>query len=89
MITMLLVLHVIVVLLLIGIILIQKSEGGLGLGTGGGSQNMFTARGAANFLTRTTSVLAAIFLANCVLMSTLTNSKLKQSSAFLHQKTKM
>ncbi len=87
MISSLLVLHVIVVLLLVGIILIQKSEGGIGLGTGGGGAGgMFTARGAANFLTRATSVLAAIFLTNSLLMGAITSSQIKKSSSFLQKK---
>ncbi len=83
----LLILHVIVILLLIGIILIQKSEGGLGLGTaGGGGQGMFTARGTANFLTRATAVLATIFFVNCLLMSALTNLEIKKTTSILQKK---
>lgn len=86
MISSLLVLHVIVVLLLAGVILIQKSEGGIGLGTGSGAGSMFTARGAANFLTRATAILAAIFLINCLFMGALTSIQIKNSTSFLQKK---
>ncbi|OCW56561.1 preprotein translocase subunit SecG [Hoeflea olei] len=57
--TVLIVIHLMIVLALVGIVLIQRSEGG-GLGIGGGSGFM-SARGAANALTRTTAILAAAF----------------------------
>ena len=61
MVTFILVLHIIVTVFLVGIILIQKNEGG-GLGVGSGNMGgMMSARGTANFLTRTTAVLATIF----------------------------
>jgi preprotein translocase subunit SecG len=57
--TVLLVIYLMVVIALIGVVLIQRSEGG-GLGIGGGSGFM-SARGTANVLTRTTAILAALF----------------------------
>ena len=57
----LIVLQGIVAAALVGIILIQRSEGG-GLGTGGSPSGLMSARGAADFLTRTTSALAAMFI---------------------------
>ncbi|MGE3306325.1 MAG: preprotein translocase subunit SecG [Rhizobiaceae bacterium] len=57
--TVLIVIHLMVVVALVGVVLLQRSEGG-GLGIGGGSGFM-TARGAANALTRTTAILAAAF----------------------------
>ncbi len=62
--TVLLVVHVIIALALIGMVLIQRSESdGFGLGSGGGS-NFMTGRAAANFLTRTTAILATLFILN-------------------------
>ena len=61
MITFLLVVHAIIAALLVGVILMQKSEGG-GLGMGGGPAGLMTARGAADFLTRATSILATLFV---------------------------
>jgi preprotein translocase subunit SecG len=60
----LLVTHLIVTLALIGVVLVQKSEGGgLGIGSGGGGGGFMTGRGTANLLTRTTAVLGTLFFA--------------------------
>jgi preprotein translocase subunit SecG len=60
--TVLLVVHLIIAVILIGTILLQKSEGGaLGIGGGGGGGNLFSARGVGNTLTRTTAILALAF----------------------------
>ena len=62
----LLTIHAMVVVALIVVVLLQRSDGGaLGLGGGGGGGFM-TGRGAANALTRTTSILAAIFFATSI-----------------------
>jgi preprotein translocase subunit SecG len=62
MIKVLLVLHVFVTIALIGVVLIQRSEGGgLGLGGGQGMGNFMSGRGTANLLTRTTAVLGTAF----------------------------
>jgi len=65
MVTVVLTIHVLIVIALIGVVLLQRSEGGaLGMGGGGGGGGGFmTGRGAANALTRTTSILAALFFA--------------------------
>lgn len=65
--TVLIVVHLMVVLALVGVVLLQRSEGG-GLGIGGGSGFM-TARGAANALTRATAILAAAFFATSLILS--------------------
>lgn len=65
--TVLIVIHLMVVLALVGVVLLQRSEGG-GLGIGGGSGFM-TARGAANALTRATAILAAAFFATSLVLS--------------------
>ena len=67
--TVLLVIYLMVVIALIGVVLIQRSEGG-GLGIGGGSGFM-SARGTANALTRTTAILAALFFALALGMNVL------------------
>ena len=58
--TILLVIHALLALLLIIIVLIQRAEGGA-LGIGGGSDGM-TPRGAADALTRTTAIIATLFI---------------------------
>ncbi len=62
MIKVLLVLHVFVTIALVGVVLIQRSEGGgLGLGGGQGMGNLMSGRGTANLLTRTTAILGTAF----------------------------
>jgi preprotein translocase subunit SecG len=64
MVTVLLIIHLFVTLALIGVVLIQRSEGGgLGIGTSQGMGAFMTGRGTANLLTRTTAVLATVFFA--------------------------
>ena len=68
MIQVVLVIHLMVAVALIGVVLMQKSEGGaLGIG-GGGMSNFMTGRGSANVLTRTTAILAACFMLTSVLL---------------------
>ena len=61
----LLVAYLLIVLALIAVILLQRSEGG-GLGMGGNAGGMMTVRGTANLLTRTTAVLAALFFTTAI-----------------------
>jgi preprotein translocase subunit SecG len=63
------VVHLLIVLAMIGVVLLQKSEGG-GLGIGGGGSFLST-RGTANVLTRTTAYLAAIFFTTSFILSVL------------------
>ena len=53
---------------LVSVILMQRSEGG-GLGVGGSSSGFMTARGAADFLTRSTAVLGGLFIALSILLA--------------------
>src|ERR1700704_4396536 len=63
------VVHLMIVLSMIGVVLLQKSEGaGLGMGGGGG---FITSRGSANVLTRATGMLAAAFFATSLILSIL------------------
>ena len=66
--TLLLVAELIIAVALICFVLLQRSEGGaLGMGGGGGGMGgLFTARGAADTLTRTTAILAFLFFATCI-----------------------
>ena len=64
----LLVIHLMVAAALVGVVLMQKSEGGaLGIG-GGGMSNFMTGRGTANVLTRATAILAACFMLTSLLL---------------------
>ena len=68
MLTFLLVVQAIVAAALVGVILMQRSEGG-GLGMGGSPSGLMSARGAADFLTRATTILATIFVTLCIVMA--------------------
>lgn len=72
--TFLLVLHAIIAAALVTVILMQRSEGG-GLGMGGSPTGLMSARGAADFLTRATTILAALFVAMCILLATLASMR--------------
>jgi preprotein translocase subunit SecG len=65
--TVIIVIHLMIVVVLIGTVLLQKSEGG-GLGMGGGAGFM-SSRGTANLLTRTTAILAVGFFATSLILS--------------------
>src|SRR6516165_10687378 len=78
----LIVIHLIVVLALVAVVLLQRSEGG-GLGLGGGSSGVsgfLTGRGQANALTRATTILAAAFFLTSILLTMLQTYGHKPSS---------
>ncbi len=73
MIILLLAVHILIAISLVGVILLQKSEGGaLGMG-GGGMSGFMTGRSTANLLTRVTAVLAAAFMTTSILLVVLHN----------------
>jgi preprotein translocase subunit SecG len=68
----LLVIHILVAAALVGVILLQKSEGGA-LGMGGGMSGFMTGRSTANLLTRATAILAAVFMMTSILLVVINN----------------
>jgi preprotein translocase subunit SecG len=67
--TVIVVIHLMVVTAMIGVVLLQKSEGGgLGIGSTGG---FLSSRGTSNVLTRTTAILAAVFFGTSLMLSIL------------------
>jgi preprotein translocase subunit SecG len=72
MITVVLVIHLLIAVALVGVILIQRSEGGALSGLGGGTMGgLMSARGTANLLTRTTAILAACFIGTSIMLAIL------------------
>lgn len=76
--TVVIVVHLMIVLGIIGLVLLQRSEGG-GLGIGGGGGFM-TNRGTTNALSRATAILAAAFFATSLLLSILAGYERKPTS---------
>ncbi len=75
--TFLIVLHVLVCVFLVIVILLQPGKGDAGIGFGSSSQSIFGSKGAGNFLTKTTSVCAVLFLG---LSFFLTRSRIQDAS---------
>ena len=72
------VIHLMLVLALIGVVLLQRSEGGgLGIGSTGG---FMTSRGTANVLTRATAILAGLFFLTSLILSILAGINRKPTS---------
>jgi len=70
--TILLVIHLLIALALVGVVLIQRSEGGALGGLGGTTMGgMMSGRGTANLLTRVTAILATAFMAMSLLLAIL------------------
>lgn len=83
--TVLLVAHLIIAVGLIGVVLLQRSEGGalgIGSGGGGGGGNLFSARGVGNALTRTTAYLAVAFFATSIALTVLATRRSGDGSVF-------
>ena len=76
--TVVIVIHLMIVAVLIGTVLLQKSEGG-GLGMGGGAGFM-SSRGTANLLTRTTAILAGLFFLTSMALAWIAGIDRKPSS---------
>ncbi len=84
----LLIIHLLIALALIGIVLLQRSEGGgLGIGGGGGGgggggmAGFMTGRGTANLLTRVTAILAALFMISSIGLTIFFNQEVGSSGS--------
>jgi preprotein translocase subunit SecG len=77
--TVIILVHLMIVLAMVGLVLLQKSEGG-GLGMGGGTGGFLSSRGTANVLTRTTAILAASFFVTSLVLSIIAGMERKPRS---------
>ena len=75
-----LVIHLLLAIALVGVVLLQRSEGGA-LGIGGGG-NVLTGRAAGNLLTRTTAILAAAFFVTSLGLAMIANARSGGGSPF-------
>lgn len=81
MLSFLLAIHFLLAILIIGLVLIQKHESDGILGTGGGGAGkIFSVRGQANLLTRSTAILMTIFFVNCLVMAKMVKHTPQQGS---------
>ncbi len=83
----LLIVHVLICLALIGLVLLQQGKGadaGAAFG-GGSSQSLFGSRGSANFLSRSTAVLAVLFFTTSVTLAILAVNKKEVSTSVMQQ----
>ncbi|MDA8231741.1 MAG: preprotein translocase subunit SecG [Magnetospirillum sp.] len=78
-----LVIHLLLAVALVGVVLLQRSEGGA-LGIGGGGGNVLSGRAAGNLLTRTTGILAGAFFVTSLGLAMIANSRNSGSSVFDH-----
>ena len=83
MIKVVLVIHLIIAAAMIGIVLLQKSEGGaLGIGGGGGTGGFLTGRGQANLLTQVTAGLACLFFVTSLTLTIMAGGTDRSRSRF-------
>ncbi len=82
MITVVFVIHILIALALVGLVLLQRSEGGaLGMGGGGGG-GMMSSRSSANLMTRVTAVLAGAFMVTSLVLTMLAGRDTGPTSIF-------
>jgi preprotein translocase subunit SecG len=78
----LLIVQIILAVILIGLVLIQKSssDGLSGLSGGGGNLGVVSSRASANFLTKSTAVVMTLFMINCLILGNLAARTSKKAS---------
>ena len=74
-----LILNIILAILLIGVILLQRSEGGA-LGLGVSQDSFISSRSAGSFLTKTTAILAALFIITSILLTIVSKEEFSSTS---------
>ena len=74
-----LVTNIILAVLLVGVILLQRSEGGA-LGLGVSQDNFISSRSASNFLTKTTAILATFFIITSILLTVISKEEISSTS---------
>ncbi len=80
--TVILVIDVILAVILVALVLIQRSDGALG-SIGGGASSMMTTRAKGNFLTKTTAIVAALFMVCSVVLAILNKPETQNNSSVL------
>ena len=74
-----LILNIILAVLLVGVILLQRSEGGA-LGLGVSQDNFISSRSASNFLTKTTAIIATLFIITSISLTVMSKDQFSTTS---------
>ena len=74
-----LILNVVLAILLVGVILLQKSEGGA-LGLGASQESYVSSRSAGSFLTKTTTIIATLFIITSISLTIISREEISSSS---------
>ena len=74
-----LILNIILAVLLVGVILLQRSEGGA-LGLGVSQDNFVSSRSASSFLTKTTAIIATLFIITSISLTIISKEDLSNTS---------
>ena len=74
-----LILNIVLAILLVIVILLQKSEGGA-LGIGVSQESFISSRSASNFLTKVTAILATLFIITSISLTMLSNKEISRTS---------
>ena len=74
-----LILNIILAVILIGVILLQRSEGGA-LGLGVSQDNFISSRSASNFLTKTTAIIATLFIITSIVLTIISKEEISSTS---------
>ena len=82
-----LIIHVVMAVLLIGSVLLQRSEGGA-LGIGAGNDSLMSSRSAGNFLTKFTTIMAILFIATSISL-TIIHKKTNPSGSIIDKIEKL
>ena len=74
-----LILNIILAILLVGVILLQRSEGGA-LGLGASQDSFITSRTAGSFLTKVTAIIATLFIITSILLTIISKEEFSSTS---------
>ena len=74
-----LILNIILAVILIGVILLQRSEGGA-LGLGVSQDNFISSRSASSFLTKTTAIIATLFIMTSISLTIISKEEISSTS---------
>ena len=74
-----LIINIILAILLIGVILLQRSEGGA-LGLGASQDNFISSRSAGSFLTKATAIIATLFIITSISLTIISKEEFSSKS---------